>query len=705
MPQKIRLDEILQREGLITDSQIKEALLRQKKQGGKFGSQLLYHRYIDEAALVKALSIQFGCEGVILSNVEIPDNIIKLIPSKLALTRMVLPFDYDPKTITLKVACENPLDPNILNELNFIAQGKKIKLYVAAELVLETSINKYYLGCDTELNDRLLLEIPDFNIAGEGNLEGVIPEFIEDKTIPQKNILLITDEEYTGSLIESILSRDGFDVSNCDNINRAIELVTEHPYQIVFLKRSIEGDINDLISKIKKHSPRTQIRLYGSAADLIIKDDDFSEAEDILKRNLDLFTSLLTLKDNLPDNHSSRVGKYADKLCRRLGLPIKDRLSIVTAAFLHDLARYYNNNKADDNNDVIESSRKLLEFFNYSTQVTEMLRLMYKDLDGGGNHPLEVLGGNILTIVDLFWENILFDHNFTLEKFDAVKKRVRDFSGKLFLPEVVEAFIAMVQEEILNFHTNSLVGQILIYSGDTKAIYPLLLRLKNEGYKVNSPNQQEKLLQEIKSNRPDILILNIRGSADDVKAEIENIRKGGFEPKIIPTILMVEKEAIHKLAQMFESGFEDVITVDANFELLIAKIHKIQAQLEQKDREKAAVDTTTGAHGRLADMNLIDLMQALAPGRRTVKITITRIDSTDEKLIIYLDKGTISFGVLGNKTGANAIYEGMTWTDGIWAVEPITPDKLPAANNSASNDSILMEGAYRLDEKMRSGKL
>jgi hypothetical protein len=41
---KIRLDEILLREKLITAEQIQEALLRQKKQGGKFGSQLLYHR-------------------------------------------------------------------------------------------------------------------------------------------------------------------------------------------------------------------------------------------------------------------------------------------------------------------------------------------------------------------------------------------------------------------------------------------------------------------------------------------------------------------------------------------------------------------------------------------------------------------------------------------------------------------------------------
>ena len=71
--QRTRLDEILVREGLISEEQIKEALIRQKAHGGKLGSQLLYHRAIDEAGLVRALAIQFDCEGVVLSGLEIPE--------------------------------------------------------------------------------------------------------------------------------------------------------------------------------------------------------------------------------------------------------------------------------------------------------------------------------------------------------------------------------------------------------------------------------------------------------------------------------------------------------------------------------------------------------------------------------------------------------------------------------------------------------
>ena len=59
-------------------------------------------------------------------------------------------------------------------------------------------------------------------------------------------------------------------------------------------------------------------------------------------------------------------------------------------------------------------------------------------------------------------------------------------------------------------------------------------------------------------------------------------------------------------------------------------------------------------------------------------------------------------GDSGEKTGAEAVYEAIQWVDGQWKVETINPEDLPAPNNDASNESILMEGCRRLDEKSRS---
>jgi response regulator RpfG family c-di-GMP phosphodiesterase len=705
---KIRLDEILIREKLISAEQIQEALLRQKKQGGKFGSQLLYHRYIDEGSLVKALSIQLNCDGVVLSNLNIPESVLKMVPSKLALTRMALPFDYDSKTNTLRVACSDPQDQTLINELNFIAQGKKIKLYVAAELSLETMVSRYYLGRDADLNDKLLVEIPDLMISSEPSPEETAKIQARQQATIAKSVLIVTDEQYTGSLLESILERDGYRVRVCDTAAEAIDIVSHESYSAIFVKDSVENPEGDLPVKLRALSPRSTMRLYDSAGTLLLNDDAYLISEDIVKRNLALFTALLSSKDNIADNHAASVGRYVEKLSQKLNLQPRERLTIITAAYLHDIAKHYGEvANGDDYRGKIDASIKLLESFEYSKSVTAILGLMYKDLqsDNAASLSFEALGGSMLTIVDLFCENVAFDKNFTLEKFDAIKKRLRDYSGKFFPGDVVEAFISIVQEEILNLQTVGLAGKIALFSNDPMSSYPLALRLKNEGFKVTLESFADKYVAICAEMHPDFIIIQLKGPAEQVAASVSDFASRGLPLKDHPAILMTETSAIPQLASLLETGIEDILPFDASYELLVAKIHRAKSRLLARNQNKPLDEQLSGARGRLADMNLIDLMQALAPGRRTVKITVSPTAISKDKLVIFLNKGNIMFGEMGDKKGADAIYEAMTWVDGVWAVESIQPENLPTANIQTSNDSILMEGAYRLDEKLRAGKL
>jgi len=610
----------------------------------------------------------------------------------------------------------------LINELNFVSQGRKIKLYVAAELVLETIINKYFLGRDADLNDKLLIEIPDDLTASDEPIPTETTSIAEAP--PKKSALFVTDEEYAASLLESILSREGYDVIVVDSLEKAAQEIAGQSLHAVFIREGIDGNCDQLIETIRKGSPRTIVQVYKTAASLVMHDEAFAIAEDILTKNLSLFTSLLSSKDNLPHNHSAMVGQYSDKLCRKLGLPSRDKMFVVMAAYLHDLARYYypdqNGGKApadpaksiagqggageEDYKGIIESSRKLLGSFEYSGPIIGILSSMYKDLKGD-NHlsaSLEVLGGNIITIVDLFCENIAFDRHFTLDKFDAIKKRLRDFIGKLFFPEVVEAFIGMIQEEILNLQTTGLNGRIRLYSDDPRATYPLLLRLKNEGFQAISSENMAAVIAD--KGKADVFVFYLKMNHERITDFIKELNQSGFDLKTIPSVLIVENGIISKLGWLYERGVEDIMSEDLSIDLMILKLRKLLGRINKKTAV-APESNMEGAKGRLADMNLIDLMQALAPGRRTVKITVYPTNAPSEKLTIFLDKGVISYAQLGNLIGAEAIYEGMIWTDGAWTVEPVTHENLPPSNNTISNDGILMEGAYRLDEKMRAGKL
>jgi hypothetical protein len=78
---------------------------------------------------------------------------------------------------------------------------------------------------------------------------------------------------------------------------------------------------------------------------------------------------------------------------------------------------------------------------------------------------------------------------------------------------------------------------------------------------------------------------------------------------------------------------------------------------------------------------------------------------TSKKLTVCLDAGRIVFAAFDDLAGAEAVYEGLTWTEGAWHVEPVTPEDLPAPNNDLSNEAILMEGCRLIDERVRAGRL
>ena len=113
----MRLDEALIREGLADKNQIQEALDYQRNYGGRLETHLYRFGYVDESSLVRALAKQFGCEGITLSRIIVDESVLKMIPPDVAWQKLVIPFDYEPDGNVLKIACENPQDKRLADEL------------------------------------------------------------------------------------------------------------------------------------------------------------------------------------------------------------------------------------------------------------------------------------------------------------------------------------------------------------------------------------------------------------------------------------------------------------------------------------------------------------------------------------------------------------------------------------------------------------
>ena len=212
-----RLDEILIGRGKITEDQVRVALKHQKSFGGKFGSHLLHHGFVNETELVEALAEHFGCEGVSLSGRQIPDSVLHLVPANLAFARRVVPFDYDPDHNLLRIACEDPDDEALLSELKRFVPGRDIRLCVAVEIALNLSINRHYGGENAATDWR-----PDRSASLQS--ASALPEA---QNGDDRRVLVVTPDDACGKVLKAILERDGLTVTVCANARQALSAIGE----------------------------------------------------------------------------------------------------------------------------------------------------------------------------------------------------------------------------------------------------------------------------------------------------------------------------------------------------------------------------------------------------------------------------------------------------------------------------------------------
>ena len=153
-------------------------------------------------------------------------------------------------------------------------------------------------------------------------------------------VLLVSDEEEAAPLVQSLLQAYDYDVVVTNSTDNVVDLVKNQKFHTVFIRSSLLEDRADLVDRVRRISLSTVIRCYENASCLLVDETPAVEGKLFLK-NIDLLTSLLSSKAQLPVNHSIRVARYTDELCRKLKMPDKDRLIIANAAYLHNLALSY----------------------------------------------------------------------------------------------------------------------------------------------------------------------------------------------------------------------------------------------------------------------------------------------------------------------------------------------------------------------------
>jgi len=166
-PQQRQLGQVLIAKGILSEDQLRIALLEQMKSNQPVGKLLVSLGFVSEATLRDALSESLGKQSIDLSNAIIDASALALVPRELAKRHHLLPLDYDAENQRLTIALSDVNDIVALDKIRGLTHDDiEIDTLLAGETEIDRAIDQAY-GYELSI-DGILHEIETGEIDFRG---------------------------------------------------------------------------------------------------------------------------------------------------------------------------------------------------------------------------------------------------------------------------------------------------------------------------------------------------------------------------------------------------------------------------------------------------------------------------------------------------------------------------------------------------------
>jgi type IV pilus assembly protein PilB len=229
------LGQTLFEKGLLTEDQLRIALMEQKNRGAPLGKVLVSLGFLTEATLRETLAENLGHRPIDLSKVVPNALAMSKISRDFAKRNQVFPVSIDEETKTLTLALSSPSDVVTLDKIDAELQGKyQLQVCVASEGDVTNAIDVHY--------------------GHELSIDGILNE-IETGEIDAKS-LEVASREYSGPVVRLI------DAILADAIQRrSSDIHFEPEAGFVRIRYRIDGVLRQIRALHAKYWPPMAVRL------------------------------------------------------------------------------------------------------------------------------------------------------------------------------------------------------------------------------------------------------------------------------------------------------------------------------------------------------------------------------------------------------------------------------------------------------------
>ncbi len=246
--------------------------------------------------ILKALANQFGMETVTLTGLEIPQEVLDLVPAEVARRYKIVPVFKNDTTLT--VALSDPLDVETLDSLRYVLKCNVDGVVAPAEEI-EVALNHYYTRSGATVAS-MLEDITEGTVA----LPGTVKDLAGDGEVTEADAPIIK--------LVSLIIMEAFR-------SRASDIHLEPLAKKFRVRYRVDGVLHEVESPPKRLQSsvisRVKIMANMSIAEKRVPQDGRIQIN-VMGRDLDLRVS------TIPSSHGeSIVMRILDKQSLLLGLP------------------------------------------------------------------------------------------------------------------------------------------------------------------------------------------------------------------------------------------------------------------------------------------------------------------------------------------------------------------------------------------------
>jgi type IV pilus assembly protein PilB len=292
---RLRLGDMLVRDGLLTPEQLREALAaKAENRHQRLGEIVVERGWVSSTDLAKALAEQHGLDFIELGQTPVDEAAADLLPERLAKRYRAVPVKFLAEDAAL-VAVADPTDVVSSDDLK-LALGLNVRLAVAETGDLERTLTRIY-RTEVDVEEALPHDV-------EGGAEAEEPE--ED----------IKESAATSApaikLVNSVLSRaiedDASDIhfepeakhlvvrARIDGVTRKLTTIPKQMQAAVISRLKIMGEL-DIAERRLPQDGRVSIRFAGQPMDLRIAVLPTTHGEKVILRIIGRLTEKLGLAD------------------------------------------------------------------------------------------------------------------------------------------------------------------------------------------------------------------------------------------------------------------------------------------------------------------------------------------------------------------------------------------------------------------------